>query len=240
MSSDDTRSKTAVGFAEAIEAMASRFRNNLEQVLTEVAEGAVRAVPGVIAAIISERDGDRLTTVAQAGQVPAGFVKTQNDLAQGPTLDVADGSALLVVPDATSDDRWPEFAARAGAMGARGLLIAPLALGTRTVGALSLVSTDIDPFDDESEDMAVIFAAHAAITVAGVHRENHLNLAVNSRDVIGQAKGIIMERFSTDDTVAFALLAQISRELNRKLIQVAHHLCLTGELLGTGHPRITR
>lgn len=236
MLSENTRSKAAVGFAEAIEAMATRLQQDLRQVLIEVAEGAVRAVPGAVGAVITERGVDGpLVARAGYGRVPENFITVQNELGEGPALDAAAGTGLQVIADAGTDSRWPRFAGQAADMGIRGLLCAPLALGGRSVGALSLLSADIDPFDDESEDMAVIFAAHAAITVAGAHRETHLGVALDSRGTIGQAKGVLMERFSLSDPVAFAVLVRVSKEINQKLLVVARHLCETGDLLGSPH-----
>ena len=237
MSSEHTRLKAATGLAEAIETMAARLLQDSSQLLAEVAEGAVAAVPGAIGAVVAELlPGSQLHAAACYGRVPEGFIRLQNELAQGPSVDAATGLSHVRVADASADERWPAFTAQASGMEIRGALCVPLALGTKVVGALSLLSDDIDPFDEESEDIAVIFAAHAAVVVAGSHREAHLALARDSRDLIGQAKGILMERFHVTDPVAFALLVRISKEVNQKLAVVARHLCATGELMGTGHP----
>ena len=164
LATESTRSTAATDLADAIEAMAARLQHDPTEILNEVAEGAVAAVPRAIGALIAERRADgQLHEVASAGQVPRDFISVQNELGAGPLTSVMAEGSLLVVEDASKDPRWPSFASSA----VRGLLCAPLALGGRLIGALSLISSGVDGFDNESEDMAVILAAHAAVSLAG-------------------------------------------------------------------------
>ncbi len=82
-----------------------------------------------------------------------------------------------------------------------------------------------------------MFAAHAAVAVAGAEHEQNLRTAVNSRDVIGQAKGFLMERHRLTADQAFAVLARVSQELNRKLADVASELADTGAVPGGNRRR---
>ena len=80
----------------------------------------------------------------------------------------------------------------------------------------------LDPAD--ARHLAGLFAAHAAVTLFGAQRVDDLERALASRDEIGQAKGILMERFSLDPTDAFALLSRSSQDTNVKLRDVARWL----------------
>jgi hypothetical protein len=115
-------------------------------------------------------------------------------------------------------------------LGVRSVLSFQLYVHLDDLGALNLYSAQVDAFDDESENVGLLFAAHAAIAMAGSQKEHDLSLAVSARDVIGQAKGILMERHKITGDQAFRLLAQVSQRSNTKLGEVARYLVETGEL----------
>jgi hypothetical protein len=99
----------------------------------------------------------------------------------------------------------------------------------RRLGVLSLISRDAEFVKDEdTPTMASVFAAHAAVALTGQRRIQDINGALTSRDVIGQAKGILMERFQVSPEVAFAMLVRTSSVTNLKLRVVCDQLCLTG------------
>jgi hypothetical protein len=97
-----------------------------------------------------------------------------------------------------------------------------------TLGALDLLAQATSAFTDESEHVGLLLASHAAIAAAGVYHFEHVNSALVSRDIIGQAKGILMERFKITADQAFAVLAQVSQDTNRKVSAVAEDLARTG------------
>jgi hypothetical protein len=92
------------------------------------------------------------------------------------------------------------------------------------LGALNLYSRPPNAFDDESEQVGLLFASHAAVAFAGVRKEAQLAKAVVSRDLIGQAKGILMERYNISPERAFLVLTRISQDNNRKLHDIATEL----------------
>ncbi len=98
------------------------------------------------------------------------------------------------------------------------------------LGALNLLAHRRASFTDESEQVGLLFASHAAVAVAGAQQREDITVALGSRDVIGQAKGILMERFRITADQAFALLARASQDTNRKLHDIAEELALTGAL----------
>jgi len=97
-----------------------------------------------------------------------------------------------------------------------------------TLGALDLLAHDTAAFTDESEHVGLLLASHAAIAAADAHHFENVTSALRNRDVIGQAKGILMERFKLTSDQAFAVLAQVSQDTNRKVSAVAEDLARTG------------
>ena len=98
------------------------------------------------------------------------------------------------------------------------------------LGALNLFGNDVGVFDAESERIGALVAAHAAVAVAGSQQVSQLTLALDTRDLIGQAKGILMERYKITAQQAFLLLSRASSELNIKLRDVAERLTVSGEM----------
>ena len=101
-------------------------------------------------------------------------------------------------------------------------------------GSLSLHSTAPGVFNEETRELARVFAAHASIALVGAARHRNIVAALSSRDIIGQAKGILMERFGITADAAFAVLLRMSQHLNVKLREVSAELCSTGVLPGVG------
>lgn len=98
------------------------------------------------------------------------------------------------------------------------------------LGAMNLYSRRAAAFDDEAQGVGELFAGHAAIALAGAEHEEHLRLGMSHRDLIGQAKGILMERYRLTADQAFGVLARVSQEKNRKLVDIAGELTDTGSM----------
>jgi GAF domain-containing protein len=132
------------------------------------------------------------------------------------------------VDDLPHDRRWPELARRSAELGVTSMLCFQLFVVGDDLGALNLLSRRRGAFTDESERIGLLFASHAAVAVAQARKLNHLGVALASRDLIGQAKCVLMERYKITADQAFALLARTSQDTNRKLIDVAEYLTTTG------------
>jgi hypothetical protein len=115
-------------------------------------------------------------------------------------------------------------------LGIHSMLAFQLYVVEDNLGALNLYSADTDAFNDESEHVGLLFAAHAAVATAGARKVRDLVRAVSTRDLIGQAKGILMERHKLTDDQAFGLLVRASQHTNVKLVEIARRLTETGEL----------
>lgn len=173
-----------------------------------------------------------LVPQATTGRPPHLLDLLQQKLRGGPCIDTAQDQSITRIKDMHQDVRWPDFSAQAAHLGIFSLLCVPLWVDNRRLGTLSLYADHADAFGDHDERVATLFATLAALALAGAQRTDQLYSALANRDLIGQAKGILMERQRITADVAFARLAQASQAENMKLAAVARHLVETGELLG--------
>jgi GAF domain-containing protein len=186
-----------------------------------------------------------LITVARGGVVPQATTgappqrldRLQQKLGHGPCVDAARQQTVIRVEDTRADRRWPDFCAEAAGLGVRSMLCVPLQVDERCLGTLSLYAENPAAFDDHHERITTLLATLAALALADAQRADQLHTALRNRDVIGQAKGILMERHRITAEVAFGYLSQASQAVNLKLTAVALHLVETGELPATeGRP----
>ena len=159
--------------------------------------------------------------------------RAQQETGEGPCLTAALQETVVVTQDLRKDPRWPRFAARALEQGVVAVLSYQLFLnrsdGDR-FGALNIYGTSPNAFDDEAIELGEVFAAHCAATLAAAIEQEGARAALQSRDVIGQAKGILMERHRLSADHAFRLLQRTSQQHNIKLRDLAEHVTTTGEL----------
>ena len=194
----------------------------LDRIVTEV----VMMVPGCEDATITIAEKRRSAKSAAASSERATlFDKLQSESSEGPCLDALFEQETVRVDDLSVDRRWPRLSARVGELGARSMVCFQLFVtGDNTLGSLDLLATDTDVFTDESEHIGLMFASHAAIALAAAQKLQGVETALINRDVIGQAKGILMERYKLNAEQAFAFLTRLSQTANRKLVDVAQEL----------------
>ena len=121
------------------------------------------------------------------------------------------------ITDMRTETRWPRFAPRAFEAGAGSMLSFQLYVEGDNLGALNLYARQPEAFDDESQHVGLLFAAHAAVAYAGGQKHGQLIAAMGTRDLIGQAKGILTERYKISGDQAFGLLVRVSQRTHRKL-----------------------
>jgi GAF domain-containing protein len=202
-----------------------------QEVLDHIVATVVEMVPGAEDATITVAQQRRTARSAAASSDRARlFDVLQSETSQGPCLDALFEQETLRVKDLTTDDRWPELSARVEELGARSMVCFQLFVTGDTLGSLDVLATEPGAFDDESERVGLLFASHAAIALADAQELENVKEALVNRDVIGQAKGILMERFKITADEAFRLLAKASQQTNRKLNAVAADLAATGTL----------
>jgi GAF domain-containing protein len=205
----------------------------LDKTLRQIVDAAVDTVPGAQHASISTVQRRReVKTLAATGELARSIDHAQYDSGQGPCLDALYGEITVRLPDLATDQRWPKFTARARELGVGSMLAVQLFVQQDRLGALNLHSRERHAFDVASEHIALMFAAHAAVAMSNEQERQSLRTAVSSREVIGQAQGILMERFRITADMAFRLLVMASQDTNRKLRDIADELTSTGQLPG--------
>ncbi|MFI5734106.1 ANTAR domain-containing protein [Kribbella sp. NPDC051587] len=118
--------------------------------------------------------------------------------------------------EAAADAEWPDWRGKALELGIGTVLHVPMVIGNRTTGVLSLFNQTPDSFGTDDEAIAHILARHASVALASARHEQTMARAVDARKIVGQAMGILMERFDLDSDRAFAILKRYSQDTNRK------------------------
>ncbi|GIE36897.1 hypothetical protein Ait01nite_099420 [Actinoplanes italicus] len=205
----------------------------LEQTLLGIVGAAALTVPGARYAGLStiERQRRIITRVATSDVVHT-IDRAQYESGEGPCLDSVWEQRTVRLSDMAAETRWPAFTRAARDLGIASMLSFQLYIRDGNLGALNLYSPLPYAFDDVSEQVGLLLATHAAVAMAGARTELELDLALAARDLIGQAKGILMERHKLSADEAFRMLVQSSQDTNRKLAEVARDLAETGELPG--------
>jgi GAF domain-containing protein len=202
-----------------------------QAVLDIVVRAVVGTIPGAEEATITlVQARRRVVSEAVTSELAWRFDELQQETGQGPCLDAMYNQETVRVDDLAADPRWPDLAHRAVQLGVCSMLCFQLFVESGDLGALNLLSRRAGAFTDESERIGLLYTSHIAIALAGAVQVGHLTTALAHRDVIGQAKGILMERYKITGSQAFALLAEVSQETNIRLSEIAERLALTGDL----------
>ena len=197
---------------------------DLEQALTRVTATAVDLIDGVDYADVMLVDSGNFRSMASTASLVVDLDQTQMNHGQGPCLEAAVADSVVRSVDLRHEQRWPAFASAAIDFGVLSVLSFQLYTHHEGAGALNLLSRRSHAFDIKAETALAMLATHAAITLIAADRETQFQSALASRDIIGQAKGIVMERFTIDAGRAFALIAKLSQDSNIPVRQVAQRL----------------
>ncbi len=223
-SADDTGGSVGDDqLAVAFSAFARRVQqqDDPDGTLAEIVRAAIELVPGCDEGSISVvLDRRRVRSEAASSELPR-VVDTLQERFGGPCMDAAYEQRTVRVADMASDERWPEFTRAALEAGAAGMLAVQLFVEGDNLGALNLFSRRAGAMNDESEHVGLLFAAHAAVAYAAAEQQSRMSRAVASRQQIGQAQGILMERHGITEDQAFAILVADSQRGNVKLRDVA-------------------
>ncbi len=168
--------------------------------------------------------GRTVTARAPTHDVVRRCDELQNEVGEGPCLDAVWEQHTVTVPDMSIETRWPKFAAEAQRLGIGSMMSFQLYVERDNLGAMNLYAAAPYSFAAGEQLIGELFASHAAVALAGAHESRQLNEALATRDVIGQAKGILMHRENVDALVAFTMLVQASQNANMKLAAVARWL----------------
>jgi transcriptional regulator with GAF, ATPase, and Fis domain len=207
---------------------------SLESTLGRAVEMCIEVLPSCDMAGISVVDSREIRTLAATTEVLRRIDELQFVMAEGPCLDALREHQMVAAHDLGADERWPHWGPRiAEDVGVRSALSFRLFTRDDTLGALNLYSRAATAFAHEDALDAEILAAHASAVIGTVLKESQLPIALEQRTVLGQATGILIERYRLDAESAFAVMQRISHDRDIKLYRLAQHLVSTGELWGS-------
>jgi GAF domain-containing protein len=201
----------------------------LEEVLTEITEIAARGVPGAESVSTTMLRGEKPFTAAYSSDMAMQADELQYAEDSGPCMDAGRGGVVLRVDDMLTETRWPRYAARVSEQGVRSSLSVPLPYQGNYIGALNVYSSQPAAFASE-ESLSAARDVAEAIAVAVVNADAHhrlgeqarnLQVAMETRAVIEQAKGVLMAQRRVNPDAAFEILRDASQRYNRKLRDIA-------------------
>jgi hypothetical protein len=213
---------------------------SVTQTLSSIVELAVATIEGCDLAGIFLVEGDDVTTPVHTDPVVAEIDALQHRTGEGPCLDAVAHRLIFYADDLDRDLRWLHFAPLARNAGIRSVLALPLSSDAQ-MGALNLYSRYPAAFSVDGRAKAAILVSMASLALSVAHshedeerRAVNFHTALGSRETIGQAMGILMERERITAEAAFVILRRASQHLNIKLREVARNLIDTGEDPDTG------
>src|SRR5690606_32037440 len=177
------------------------------ETVDQVVKYACPAVGGDVADVAFVRRRKHIETAASTDPLAEKALRLQLDLGEGPVLElVASERDVAVVQDLADEERWSRWCREVSQIGVRSLISVRLATAESVLGALNLYGRRPGQFDDDDVAVAHILARHASIAVATAQQNASLWQAIDARKAIGQAQGILMERYNLNADQAFALL----------------------------------
>jgi GAF domain-containing protein len=209
----------------------------VEETLETIAHTARENIPGFEEVGISLMHGDgKVETMAATGDLVWKLDALQYDLHQGPCVSSLHEEPVIVVDHLKHSQRWPDFVPEAVRLGLKAQMALRLYVDENgTIGGINLYSTGSEDIEAHAPQLAQVFAAQAAVALGHAQEVHHLNEALASRQTIGQAIGILIERYKLDEQAAFNFLARLSSHSNTKLRDVASRLVADTIATGKGN-----
>jgi len=213
-------------YAEAVRQAATR--KSPAEAAAAVIEMAVTSGPGEQASI-TMRTGRSVESVAYSSDLILRADQLQYELGEGPCLDAVWTDGVFVVPDLLADGRWPRWAPAAAELGVGSSISVHLFTDT-ALGSLNLYSLHPREYGHADLEAAKVIGAHASVVLAYARNEQNMWQAIDTRNLIGQAQGMLMQKYGLTAERAFGVLRRYSQDHNRKLAAVAEQLTTTGTL----------
>jgi len=195
------------------------------ETLSSICDFAVEVIDCSYAGIHVVRDRE-IETGAASDPLIEHADKMQTVVGEGPCLDAIWEHDTLVVEDAATDSRWPKFGPIAAELGLRSILSVRLFTYHETLGALNVYASGVREFSPDDIATVQVLAQHASIALASARKGSDLRRARDMRHLIGQAQGILMERFDLSEEQAFRALRGFT-DHSRRLTDVAEQLVTT-------------
>jgi GAF domain-containing protein len=201
----------------------------LDDVLTEITRIATGRIPGAESTSITLLRDDRAYTAAHHGDMALAADELQYAKGYGPCMDAGRGGVPLRIDDMRTEERWPDYVAIVQEVGVRSSLSIPLPYQGTTIGALNIYSTEPAAFAApqaleaglETAEVVAVAVANAEAHWQLAERARNMSLAMQSRAVIEQAKGVLMAQRRLTPEQAFEVLREASQRYNRKLRDIA-------------------
>ncbi|HEV7650340.1 MAG TPA: GAF and ANTAR domain-containing protein [Actinophytocola sp.] len=229
MASDRSPEDLATALAQMARDLLTQ--DTVQQTLDRIIAYAVDLVDGCERAGVLTIESGTLRTLAATDEIAAASDRIQLELGEGPCLDsTLRGERVYRIADMATDTRWPRYAPQALALGIGSAMGFLLYTRERNLGALNLYGGRRNAFTEQSEHIGWLLASHAAVAFASARSDAQLQQAIASRQEIGEALGIVMERHKVTEQQAFDLLRRQSQDRNVKLRELARQLAETGEL----------
>jgi hypothetical protein len=219
-------SEVADAMADVVASMQEPAK--LDETLELITRSAAETVPGIVEASISitTRTGE-IKTLAPTGPRIIRADHLQYELHQGPCLEAALEEPVVVVNDLARDPRWPEYGPKAAALGFGSQVAFQFRADPHVRGALNLYAGEPYGLDQDSIHLGSMFAGQIAVAMGWAKQDQTLTEALATRNLIGQAVGIVMERYQLDSDRAFDFLVRLSQSANTKLRTIAGTLVET-------------
>jgi GAF domain-containing protein len=208
--------------------------SQLETTLLGIGRLAASVIPSCEEAGVTVETGGQVSVRVSTGPTAEKVDSYQYEIEEGPCVAAADRQSPVVIADMATEDRWPRFSSFAASQGVKSTYAIPMILNGQVLGVLNLYSVD-NAFGLADEQVGLRFAEQAAMAVHHASTFNktremidHLHRALETRDMIGAAVGIMMDRDRLSMEAAFARLKEMSQRENLKLRQIAEDI--VGEL----------
>jgi transcriptional regulator with GAF, ATPase, and Fis domain len=198
-----------------------QHQTDIESTLQAIVDSAIAIVPGACWAGISLIKGREVESRASSDRLVAELDEAQASFDEGPCLSALREHQTVLIEDMAAETRWPRFTRAAAQRGAQSLLAFQLFVRHHNLGALNLYGNQTSTFTEESILVGEALAQHASVAFVGAAAETQFQSALASRDMIGQAKGILMHRENMSSVQAFHLLIKTSQRSNIKLVELA-------------------
>jgi transcriptional regulator with GAF, ATPase, and Fis domain len=208
-------------------------QETVQQTLDRIVEHAVTLVDGCEHAGVLAIESGELRTLAATADLVRESDRIQVELGEGPCFDsTLREEQVYRIADMTTEERWPQYAPKAAALGIGSAMGFLLYTREQNLGALNVYGGRRKAFTERSEHVGWLLASHAAVAFASARSDAQLQQAIASRQEIGEALGIVMERHKVSEQQAFDLLRRYSQDRNIKLRELARQLTESGELPG--------
>ncbi len=224
---EDGEFDVAKALARAARSMA--VRGNPDDTLDAIVTAARAAVPGFDEVSVTVVAGDgAVTTMASTSDLVRELDSLQYKLGEGPCLRAVSEHAPVLVQRLQQESRWPRYAPRASEAGIRSQMAVPLAADEEVLGSLNFFSTVRDTKHPEAFHRASLFATHAALALGHARRLEAVHASAQTHRLVGQAIGMMVERFEIDDERAFYYLVRVASAGGLELRQVAREIADQG------------